>query len=151
MAEEKKEKIVYISTYGPEDPEAGEPSLRTGQCGAGHGSGGGCGIAGGECFPGEKKGCWNMYTRRAFRRLRSWWIHFWSKAVGSWCVSPAFRRERIDVSDLIDDAVPTAGGSLTEEFLKRQCDLGLLDRMRRTWIKTKNEARGEPSFSGFLD
>jgi len=122
MTEARTEKIVYISTNGPENPEKASlpfvlanaamvmevETLVT--------------LQGAAVFL-AKKGMLEHVHAAGFAPLKQLVESFFEQGGKLVVCVPCIQERKIDVSELIENAVPMSGGALTEEILSANATL----------------------------
>lgn len=119
---EKKEKIVYILTYGPEDPErATFPfTLATGALAMDVGA---TIVLQGSAVYLAKKGMVEHVSACGLKPLKELIKTFFELGGKLLVCQPCINERKISVDDLIEGAKPTGAGEVTKELLEAQATL----------------------------
>ena len=122
MAEEIKEKIVYVSTNGVEDPERASLPFVLANAALAMDVEAVVALQGASVFL-AKKGMLEHVHPGGFSPLKELVDSFLELGGRLLVCVPCLQERKIELEDLIDDASPTAGGVLTEEFLSANATL----------------------------
>ena len=122
MAEEKKEKILYISTHGGENPEKASLPFVLANAAQAMEVEAVVVLQGPAVFL-AKKGYMQHVHSSGFSPLKELFESFMEAGGRLLVCVPCIQERKIDVADLIDGAVPTAGGTLTMEILEADATL----------------------------
>ena len=122
MAEEKKEKIIYLATHGAEDPERASLPFVLANAALVMEVEAVVGLQGASVFL-AKKGMLEHVHSAGFAPLKQLVDSFLELGGRLLVCVPCIQERKIDLEDLIDNAVPTAGGALTEEILSANATL----------------------------
>ena len=122
MAEEKKEKIIYIATHGGENPEMASLPFVLANAAQVMEVEAVVVLQGPAVFL-AKKGYLQHVHAAGFSPLQELLDSFMEAGGRLLACVPCLQERKIDVSDLIDGAVPTAGGTLTLEILEANATL----------------------------
>ena len=122
MAETQREKIVYISTNGPENPEKASLPFVLANAAMVMEVETLVVLQGPAVFL-AKKGCLEHVHSSGFAPLMELVEAFFEQGGRLAICAPCIQERKIDVADLIEDAIPIAGGSLTEEILSANATL----------------------------
>lgn len=122
MAEEKKEKIMYIATHGAEDPERASLPFVLANAALVMEVEAVVALQGASVFL-AKKGMLEHVHSAGFAPLKELVDSFLELGGRLLVCVPCIQERKIDVADLIDKAAPTAGGALTEEILSANATL----------------------------
>ncbi|MBW1789443.1 MAG: DsrE family protein [Deltaproteobacteria bacterium] len=120
MAEQ--EKIVYISTNGPENPEKASLPFVLANAAMVMEVETMVALQGPAVFL-AKKGCLQHVHAAGFAPLQELVEAFFEQGGRLTVCVPCIQERKIDEADLIERAVPIAGGSLTEEILSANATL----------------------------
>ncbi len=120
--EEKKEKILYISTNGAEDPEKASLPFVLANAALVMEVEAVVVLQGSSVFL-AKKGMLEHVPSSGFAPLKELVDAFLEQGGRLLVCVPCIQERKIDPSDLIDQAMPTAGGTLTEEILSANATL----------------------------
>jgi len=118
----EKEKIVYISTHGAEDPERASLPFVLANAAIAMEVEPVVVLQGPAVFV-AKKGMLDHIHAAGFAPLRELVDAFLEMGGRLLVCIPCLQERKIDVSDLIEMAVPTAGGTITEEILSAKATL----------------------------
>ena len=122
MTEEKKEKIVYIGTYGAEDPERASLPFVLANGALVMEVEAVVMLQGPAVFL-AKKGMLEHVHSAGLAPLKELVNSFLEQGGRLLVCVPCMEERKIDKMDLIDHATPTGAGSLTEEFLEANATL----------------------------
>jgi len=122
MTEEKKEKIVYISTNGPENPEKASLPFVLANAAMVMEVETLVALQGAAVFL-AKKGMLEHVHAAGFAPLKELVEAFFEQGGKLVVCVPCIQERKIDVSELIENAIPMAGGALTEEILSANATL----------------------------
>jgi uncharacterized protein involved in oxidation of intracellular sulfur len=122
MSEEKQEKIIYIATHGAEDPERASLPFVLANAALVMEVEAVVALQGASVFL-AKKGMLEHVHSSGFAPLKELVDSFLEQGGRLLVCVPCIQERKIDTSDLIDNAVPTAGGTLTEEILSADATL----------------------------
>ncbi len=123
MGEKKKpEKIVYISTNGPENPEKASLPFVLANAAIVMEVDTLVALQGPAVFL-AKKGILQHVHAAGFSPLQDLMNAFFYQGGRLAVCVPCMQERKIDVADLIEKAVPMAGGALTEEILSANATL----------------------------
>jgi len=118
----EKEKIVYISTHGAEDPERASLPFVLANAAIAMEVEPVVVLQGPAVFV-AKKGMLDHIHAAGFAPLRELADAFLEMGGRLLVCIPCLQERKIEVSDLIEMAVPTAGGTITEEILSAKATL----------------------------
>lgn len=118
----KKEKIVYISTNGPENPEKASLPFVLANAAMVMEVETLVALQGPAVFL-AKKGMLDHVHAAGFAPLKELIDAFFDQGGKLVVCVPCIQERKIDVADLIENAVPMAGGALTEEILSANAAL----------------------------
>lgn len=122
MTEERREKIVYISTHGAEDPERASLPFVLANAALVMEVEAVVALQGASVFL-AKKGMLEHVHSSGFPPLKELVESFLELGGRLLVCVPCIQERKIELEDLIDKAAPTAGGALTEEFLTANATL----------------------------
>jgi len=122
MTESKKEKIVYISTNGPENPEKASLPFVLANAAMVMEVETLVALQGPAVFL-AKKGMLEHVHSAGFAPLKELVNAFFDQGGKLVVCVPCIQERKIDVADLIENAIPMAGGALTEEILSANATL----------------------------
>lgn len=122
MTEKKTEKIVYISTNGVENPEKASLPFVLANAAMVMEVETLVVLQGPAVFL-ARKGCLEHVHAAGFVPLKELVEAFFEQGGRMGVCVPCIQERKIDVSDLIEDAIPMAGGTLTEEILSANATL----------------------------
>lgn len=122
MAEEKQEKIVYIGTYGAENPERASLPFVLANAALVMEVEALVALQGPAVFL-AKKGMLEHVHASGFAPLKSLVDSFLEQGGRLVVCVPCIQERKISEEELIDKAVPMAGGALTEEILSANATL----------------------------
>ena len=122
MAEEKKEKIVYISTYGAEDPERASLPFVLANGALVMEVEAVMMLQGPAVFL-AKKGMLEHVHAAGLAPLKELVDSFLELGGRLLVCVPCILERKLNETDLIDQATPTGAGALTEEFLNANATL----------------------------
>jgi predicted peroxiredoxin len=122
MTEARTEKIVYISTNGPENPEKASLPFVLANAAMVMEVETMVALQGAAVFL-AKKGMLEHVHAAGFAPLKQLVESFFEQGGKLVVCVPCIQERKIDVSELIDNAVPMSGGSLTEEILSANATL----------------------------
>ena len=122
MVEEKKEKIIYIATHGGENPEKASLPFVLANASQVMEVEAVVVLQGPAVFL-AKKGYLQHVHAAGFAPLQELLDSFIEAGGKLMVCVPCIQERKIEVSDLIDGAVPTAGGTLTMEILEANATL----------------------------
>lgn len=122
MSEDKKEKIVYVSTHGAEDPERASLPFVLGNAALAMDVEAVVALQGSSVFL-AKRGMLEHVPATGFPPLKELVDSFLELGGRLLVCVPCIQERKIDVADLIEKATPIAGGALTEEFLSANATL----------------------------
>ncbi|RPH87177.1 MAG: multidrug transporter [Desulfobacteraceae bacterium] len=122
MAEPKKEKIVYISTHGAENPEKASLPFVLANAAMVMEVETLVALQGPAVFL-AKKGCLEHVHSAGFAPLKELVASFFEQGGRLAVCVPCIQERKINVADLIENATPMAGGTLTEEILSANATL----------------------------
>jgi predicted peroxiredoxin len=122
MSETRAEKIVYISTNGPENPEKASLPFVLANAAMVMEVETLVALQGPAVFL-AKKGCLEHVHSAGFAPLKELVEAFFEQGGRLAVCAPCIQERKIDVADLIENAVPIAGGALTEEILSANATL----------------------------
>jgi len=118
----EQEKIVYISTNGPENPEKASLPFVLANAAMVMEVETMVALQGPAVFL-AKKGCLQHVHAAGFAPLQELVEAFFEQGGRLTVCVPCIQERKIDEADLIERAVPIAGGSLTEEILSANATL----------------------------
>ena len=118
----EQEKIVYISTNGPENPEKASLPFVLANAAMVMEVETMVALQGPAVFL-AKKGCLQHVHAAGFAPLQELVEAFFEQGGRLTVCVPCIQERKIDEADLIERAVPIAGGSLTEEILAANATL----------------------------
>ena len=122
MTETQTEKIVYITTNGPENPEKASLPFVLANAAMVMEVEALIALQGPAVFL-AKKGILEHVHAAGFAPLKELVESFFEQGGKLAVCVPCIQERKIDVADLIDSAVPMAGGALTEEILSANATL----------------------------
>jgi len=122
MADAQTEKIVYISTNGPENPEKSSLPFVLANAAMVMEVETMIALQGPAVFL-AKRGMLEHVHAAAFAPLKELVESFFEQGGRLVVCVPCIQERKIDVSDLIENAIPMAGGALTEEILSANATL----------------------------
>lgn len=122
MAETKAEKIVYISTNGMENPEKASLPFVLANAAMVMDVETLVVLQGPAVFL-ARKGCLEHVHAAGFAPLKELVEAFFDQGGRLAVCVPCIQERKIDVADLIEDAIPMAGGTLTQEILSANATL----------------------------
>ena len=118
----EKEKIVYIATHGAEDPERASLPFVLATAAQAMEVEAVVALQGTAVFL-AKKGCFEHVFAAGLPALRDLVHNFLSEGGKLLVCVPCIRERKIEESDLIDGAKPTAAAALTQEILTANATL----------------------------
>jgi len=122
MTETKTEKIVYISTNGMENPEKASLPFVLANAAMVMDVETLVVLQGPAVFL-ARKGCLEHVHAAGFAPLKELVEAFFDQGGRLAVCVPCIQERKIDVADLIEDAIPMAGGTLTQEILSANATL----------------------------
>jgi len=122
MAEAQREKIVYISTNGAENPEKASLPFVLANAAMVMEVETLVALQGPAVFL-AKKGILEHVHAAGFAPLKELVEAFFDQGGRLAVCVPCIQERKIDVADLIEDAIPMAGGALTQEILSANATL----------------------------
>jgi len=122
MTETQKEKIVYISTNGMESPEKASLPFVLANAAMVMEVETLVVLQGPAVFL-AKKGCLAHVHSAGFAPLKELAEAFFEQGGRLAVCTPCIQERKIEVADLIENAIPISGGSLTEEILSANATL----------------------------
>ncbi len=122
MADTQTEKIVYISTNGPENPEKASLPFVLANAAMVMEVETMIALQGPAVFL-AKKGMLEHVHSAGFAPLKELVESFFEQGGRLVVCVPCIQERKIDVSELIENAIPMSGGALTEEILSANATL----------------------------